>query len=159
MNKIGSLNKITKTFALLEQEFEREPTPDEIAKELELSPEEIVKVMGSSFRYVSMDAPLTNDEDGSLYDVLIDLDSEHPDVALLNDSLKKEIERSLASLSKREADALRLYYGLAGNHPHTLEEVGQVLGLTRERVRQIKESAIKKLKMKSRSGILKSYLG
>ncbi|OFY20137.1 MAG: RNA polymerase subunit sigma [Bacteroidetes bacterium GWF2_33_38] len=159
LNKIGSLKKINRTLAKLEQQFEREPTAEEIAKELEIAPSEVASAMGNSFRYVSMDAPLSNDDDSSMYEVLRDEDAHKPDDNLLDESLRKEIERSLATLPKREADTLRYYYGLNGLQPHTLEEIGDIIGLTRERVRQIKEKAIHKLKNKSRSKILRTYLG
>ncbi|MEX0985971.1 MAG: sigma-70 family RNA polymerase sigma factor [Bacteroidales bacterium] len=159
LNKIGSINKINKTFAELEQKFEREPTILEISKVLEIAPEDVKEAIRSSGRHISMDAPLLDGEDGNMYDVLLNADTPSPDKGLLNDSLRKEIERALSTLTYREASIIRLYFGLNGKHPHTLEEIGEEFNLTRERVRQIKEKAIKRLKHTSRSKILKSYLG
>jgi RNA polymerase primary sigma factor len=159
LNKIGSINKINKTFAELEQKFEREPTILEIAQALELAPEDVKEAIRTSGRHVSMDAPLNQEEEGTLYDVILSPESPSPDKGLLNESLRKEIERALSTLTQREANIIRLYFGLNGKHPHTLEEIGEVFSLTRERVRQIKEKAIKRLKQTSRSKILKSYLG
>jgi len=159
LNKIGSINKINKTLSRLEQEFEREPSAEEIGKTLEISPDDVKKALMSSNRHVSMDAPLQQDEDGSMYDVIQNKDIPLPDRNLINDSLRKEIERTLTTLAQREADILRLYFGLNGTPPHTLEEIGEKFDLTRERVRQIKEKAIRKLKQTSRSKNLKAYLG
>lgn len=159
LNKIGSLNKINKVLAKLEQKFEREPTADEIAKILEISPKDVKNALKTSGRHVSMDAPLADGEDGNLYDVMYNKDLPGPDKNLLTDSLRKEIERVLTALSKREAEILRLYFGLNGVPPSTLEEIGEEFDLTRERVRQIKEKAIRRLKHTSRSKILKTYLG
>lgn len=161
LNKIGSINKINKTFALLEQEFEREPSADEIGAVLDLSPEDIKESMKNSGRHVSMDAPLSMSDDnaGSMYDVLTSDDSPSPEFGLMNESLRREIERALTTLTAREADVVRYYFGLNGNHAMTLEEIGEKFELTRERVRQIKEKAIRRLKHTSRSKILKTYLG
>ncbi|MDX9854412.1 MAG: RNA polymerase sigma factor RpoD/SigA [Tenuifilaceae bacterium] len=159
LNKIGSINKVNKAFTELEQRYEREPSIDELSDVLEIAPDDIKEALKSSSRHISMDAPLTQDEDGNMYDVLLSHDSPPPDRGLLNDSLRKEIERALATLTPREANIIRLYFGLNGKHPHTLEEIGEVFDLTRERVRQIKEKAIKRLKQTTRSKILKSYLG
>ncbi|HRW63863.1 MAG TPA: sigma-70 family RNA polymerase sigma factor, partial [Bacteroidales bacterium] len=159
LNKIGSINKINRALTELEQQYEREPSIEEISKVLELAPEDIKDAMRSSGRHVSMDAPLTEGEDGDMYEVLLTNDSPSPDGALLNDSLRKEIERALSSLTEREASIIRLYFGLNGKHPYTLEEIGEEFNLTRERVRQIKEKAIKRLKHTTRSKILKTYLG
>ncbi|RLD60817.1 MAG: RNA polymerase subunit sigma [Bacteroidetes bacterium] len=159
LNKIGSLNKINKVLAKLEQKFEREPTAEEVAKNLEISPEDVKKAFSTSGRHISMDAPLSDGEDGNLYDVMYNSDLPGPDKNLLTDSLRKEIERVLTALSKREAEILRLYFGLNGVPPSTLEEIGEEFDLTRERVRQIKEKAIRRLKYTSRSKILKTYLG
>lgn len=159
LNKIGSINKVNKAFTELEQLFEREPSIDELSDVLEIAPDDIKEALKSSSRHISMDAPLTQDEDGNMYDVLLSHDSPPPDRGLLNDSLRREIERALATLTPREANIIRLYFGLNGKHPHTLEEIGEVFDLTRERVRQIKEKAIKRLKQTTRSKILKSYLG
>jgi len=159
LNKIGSINKINKTFNQLEQAFEREPTIIEISQVMELAPEDIKDAMRSSGRHISMDAPLQEGEDGNLYDVLLNSDTPSPDKGLMTESLRKEIERALSTLTYREASIIRLYFGLNGKHPHTLEEIGEEFSLTRERVRQIKEKAIKRLKQTTRSKILKSYLG
>jgi RNA polymerase primary sigma factor len=159
LNKIGSINKINRALSELEQKYEREPSVDEIAKAIELAPEEIKDAMRSSGRHISMDAPLTEDEDSDMYEVMLSEESPSPDGNLLNDSLRKEIERALSSLTDREANIIKLYCGLNGKHPYTLEEIGEEFNLTRERVRQIKEKAIKRLKHTTRSKILKSYLG
>ncbi len=159
LNKIGSINKINKALSELEQQYEREPSIDEISKAIELAPEDIKDALRSSGRHVSMDAPLTDGEEGDMYEVLLSKDSPSPDGDLINDSLRKEIERALSSLTVREANIIKLYFGLNGKHPYTLEEIGEEFNLTRERVRQIKEKAIKRLKHTTRSKILKSYLG
>lgn len=159
LNKIGSINKINKTFNLLEQEFQREPTVKEISEMLELTPEVIEESMKASGHHLSMDAPLRDDEAVNMYDVLLNIDTPSPDKGLLNSSLQQEIERSLATLGERESEIIRYYFGLNGTRQHTLEEIGEVFGLTRERVRQIKEKAIKKLKNNYRNKLLKSYLG
>ena len=159
LNKIGSINKINRALSELEQKYEREPSIDEIAKAIELAPGDIKDAMRSSGRHISMDAPLTEDEDGDMYEVLLSDESPSPDGNLLNDSLRKEIERALSSLTEREANIIKLYFGLNGKHPYTLEEIGEEFNLTRERVRQIKEKAIKRLKHTTRGKILKTYLG
>jgi RNA polymerase primary sigma factor len=159
LNKIGSINKVNNAFARLEQDFQREPTADEIAKVLEIAPKEVKEALKVSSRHVSMDAPLKKDEDNTLYDVLLSNDSLSPDTHLLDDSLRQEIDRSLATLSTRESDIIKLYYGLSGEPPYSLEEIGKLFNLTRERVRQIKEKAIKRLKNTYRSKILRSFLG
>ncbi|TLP80945.1 RNA polymerase sigma factor RpoD/SigA [Maribacter sp. ACAM166] len=159
LNKIGSINKINKTFAFLEQAHERMPSPEEIAKELDMTVEDVKQSLKNSGRHVSMDAPLIDGEDSNLYDVLRSGESPNPDRELLNESLRTEIERALETLTPREADVIRLYFGLAGQHSMTLEEIGETFDLTRERVRQIKEKAIRRLKHTSRSKILKTYLG
>jgi RNA polymerase primary sigma factor len=160
LNKIGSINKINKAFAKLEQEHERPPTALELADMLEMSLEEVKTSMSNIGRHVSMDAPLRDDGDsGTMHDVMRDSDLPDPMEALMSDSLRAEIERSLDSLSGREADVIRLYFGLANNQPHTLEEIGRKFGLTRERVRQIKEKAIRRLKHAGQGRSLKNYLG
>ncbi len=159
LNKIGALNKIHKTFSNLEQEYEREPTPNEIAKVLDLTESEVKETMRSIGRHISMDAPLVQGEGNCLIDVLENTGEPNPDSGLLNESLGREINRVLSSLSAREADIIRLYFGLSSQHPMTLEEIGEKFDLTRERVRQIKEKALRKLKHTSKSQILKSYLG
>jgi len=159
LNKIGSINKINKAYASLEQAHERPPSAEEIATKLEMSEMDVKESMRNSGRHVSMDAPLVEGEDSNLYDVLNSDDSPNPDDDLMVDSLRTEIERSLATLTRREGDVIRLYFGLNGQHPLTLEEIGEKFDLTRERVRQIKEKAIRRLKHTSRSKILKTYLG
>ncbi len=159
LNKIGSINKINKAFNKLEQEFQREPTVEEIADIMEMKPDLIEDSMNSSGSHVSMDAPLRDEEGNNLYDVMLNEDSPKPDDELMDNSLRQEIERSLATLGEREAEILRYYFGLKGYQQHTLEEIGDEFGLTRERVRQIKEKAIKKLKNQYRNRLLKSYLG
>ncbi|MFN5181972.1 MAG: RNA polymerase sigma factor RpoD/SigA [Bacteroidota bacterium] len=160
LNKIGSINKINKTFAKLEQEFEREPSADEIAQVLEMTTDDIKETMKNNGRHVSMDAPLSSSEDGgSMYDVMTNEDLPSPEGGLISESLQREIERALTTLTSREADVVRLYFGLNGQHPLTLEEIGEKFDLTRERVRQIKEKAVRRLKHTSRSKILRTYLG
>ncbi|MCG3166685.1 MAG: RNA polymerase sigma factor SigA [Bacteroidia bacterium] len=159
LNKIGSINKINKTFAKLEQEFEREPTAAEIAEILDLTEQEVKESMKNAGRHISMDAPLANSEESNMYDVLKSSDSPSPETELITDSLRKEIERALTTLNEREADILRCYFGLSGQHALTLEEIGEKFDLTRERVRQVKEKALRRLKHISRSKILKTYLG
>jgi RNA polymerase primary sigma factor len=159
LNKIGSINKINKTFARLEQENERPPSAEEIAKELDMTITDVKESMKNSGRHVSMDAPLIEGEDSNLYDVLCSGESPNPDRKLLHESLKVEIIRALETLTPREADVVKLYFGLSDAHPMTLEEIGETFDLTRERVRQIKEKAIRRLKHTSRSKILRTYLG
>ncbi|MBQ8761314.1 MAG: sigma-70 family RNA polymerase sigma factor [Bacteroidales bacterium] len=159
LNKIGSINKINKTYARLEQEFEREPNAEEIAEALDITESEVKESMKNAGRHVSMDAPLVQDEDNNMYDVLKSDEVVTPETELLYESLRKEIDRAISTVTPREADVVRLYFGLNGSHPMTLEEIGEKFDLTRERVRQIKEKAIRRLKHTSRSKILKSYLG
>ena len=159
LNKIGSINKINKTYAFLEQAHERIPSAEEIAKELDMTINDVKESMKNSGRHVSMDAPLVEGEDSNLYDVLRSGESPNPDRALLHESLRTEITRALQTLTPREADVISLYFGLGDQHPMTLEEIGETFDLTRERVRQIKEKAIRRLKHTSRSKILKTYLG
>ncbi len=158
LNKIGSINKINKATAKLEQEFEREPDYKEIASMLDMTENEVKESKRNAGRHVSMDAPLIQDEDNTMYDVLKSEESVTPETGLLYESLRKEIDRAISTLTQREADVIRLYFGLNGGHPMTLEEIGEKFDLTRERVRQIKEKAIRRLKQTSRSKILKSYL-
>ena len=159
LNKIGSINKINKAYAKLEQEYEREPNAEEIAEVLEITEAEVKESMKNAGRHISMDAPLIQDEDNTMYDVLKSEEAPTPETELLYESLRKEIDRAISTLTPREADVVRLYFGLNGSHPMTLEEIGEKFDLTRERVRQIKEKAIRRLKHTSRSKILKSYLG
>lgn len=159
LNKIGSINKINKMYAFLEQENERPPSAEEIAKKLDMTVNDVKESMKNSGRHVSMDAPLIEGEDSNLYDVLNSGESPNPDKKLLHESLKIEINRALETLTPREADVVKLYFGLAEHQPMTLEEIGETFDLTRERVRQIKEKAIRRLKHTSRSKILMTYLG
>jgi RNA polymerase primary sigma factor len=158
LNQVGSLNKINKAFSRFEQEFERTPSPDELADILELPKEKVSDTLRVSGRHVSVDAPFSDGEENSLLDILINNDSPNADKSLLNESLGKEIERSLATLTERERDIVRYFFGI-GVQDMTLEEIGDRFGLTRERVRQIKEKAIRRLRHTSRSKLLKSYLG
>jgi len=159
LNRVGSLNKISKTFSDLEQKFEREPSPEELAAVLEISAAEVVDTLKISGRHVSMDAPFVQGEENSLLDVLENDGEDKPDSGLINDSLRKEVQRALSTLTQREADVIMLYFGLNGEHAMTLEEIGEKFNLTRERVRQIKEKAIRRLRHTSRSKALKPYLG
>lgn len=159
LNRVGSLNKISKTFSELEQRFEREPSPDELADVLEVTTSEVVDTMKISGRHVSMDAPFVQGEENSLLDVLENDTGVTPDSELMNDSLRREVQRALSTLTQREADVISLYFGLNGEHSMTLEEIGEKFNLTRERVRQIKEKAIRRLRHTSRSKALKPYLG
>ena len=159
LNKIGSINKINKMYAYLEQANERVPSAEEIARELDMSVNDVKESMKNAGRHISMDAPLVEGEDSNLYDVIRSNESPNPDKSLILDSLRTEIERALDTLTPREADVIRLYFGLGDQHAMTLEEIGETFDLTRERVRQIKEKAIRRLKHTSRSKILKTYLG
>jgi len=159
LNKIGSINKINKSFNKLEQEYQRDPTIDEVADLMESTSELVEDTMNFSNIHISMDAPLRDEEVNNMYDVMLNDDSPSPDSGLINSSLQLEIERSLATLGDREGDILRYYFGLNGCSPHTLEEIGDEFGPTRERVRQIKEKAIKKLRNQYRNRLLKAYLG
>ncbi|HNQ82211.1 MAG TPA: RNA polymerase sigma factor RpoD/SigA [Bacteroidales bacterium] len=159
LNKIGSINKINKAYARLEQQNEREPDSVEIAEMLDIPESEVKESIRNSGRHISMDAPLIQDEENTLYDVLRGDDTNTPEKELMVESLRKEIDRAISTLTSREADVVRLYFGLNSKHPMTLEEIGEKFDLTRERVRQIKEKAIRRLKHTSRSKILKSYLG
>jgi RNA polymerase primary sigma factor len=159
LNKIGSLNKINKATARLEQKHERTPNQKEIAEELDMTANEVKESMRNAGRHVSMDAPLIQDEDNTMYDVLKSDEAITPETGLLYESLRKEISRAVSTLTQRESDVVQLYFGLNIEHPMTLEEIGEKFDLTRERVRQIKEKAIRRLKHTSRSKILKSYLG
>ncbi|MBA7547701.1 RNA polymerase sigma factor SigA [subsurface metagenome] len=158
LNQVGSLNKINKAFSKFEQKFERTPSPEELAEALELPREKVTDTLKVSGRHVSVDAPFVDGEDNSLLDVLPNNDSPVADKTLINESLTREIERSLATLTERERDIIKLFFGI-GIQDMTLEEIGEKFGLTRERVRQIKEKAIRRLRHTSRSKLLKSYLG
>ncbi len=159
LNRVGSLNKISKTFSELEQKFEREPSPEELAEVLQVTTAEVVDTMKISGRHISMDAPFVQGEENSLLDVLENDGEEKPDSGLMNDSLRREVQRALSTLTQREGDVITFYFGLNGEHAMTLEEIGEKFNLTRERVRQIKEKAIRRLRHTSRSKALKPYLG
>ncbi len=160
LNKVGSLNKINRAFSSLEQEYEREPSPDELAEVLKIGTEEVQTTMGVAARHVSMDAPFVDGEDNSLLDVLENPNSQKTDLELeYKESLKQEIERSLSTLTDRQRDVVKLYFGIGVEHSLSLEDIGEKFELTRERVRQIKDKAINKLRSTSRSKLLKAYLG
>ena len=159
LNQVGSLNKIKKISNKLEQEYERPPSASEIAKEMEISEDKIDSALKISTRSVSMDAPVIPDEDTTLIDLMSPEDSKSTDEELMQESLRREIQRSLSTLSEKERDVINLYYGIGMNHGLTLEEIGAKFDLTRERVRQIKEKAIRRLRHTSRSRLLKAYLG
>ncbi len=159
LNRVGALNKIGKAYSALEQEFEREPSASEIAEQLDMTDYEVADTLKISGRHLSMDAPFSNSEDNRLLDVIENDHQPPPDQDLMNESLKVEIERALATLTKREAEVVRLYFGLGQEHPLTLEEIGERFNLTRERVRQIKEKAIRRLRHASRSRALRAFLG
>jgi RNA polymerase primary sigma factor len=160
LNKVGSLNKINKAFSELEQQYEREPSAEELADQLEISSDEVETTLGVAARHVSMDAPFVEGEDNSLLDVLENNSMPGTDTHLeYADSLRREIERSLSTLTDRQADVIKLYFGIGCEHPMSLEDIGDKFGLTRERVRQIKDKAINKLRATSRSRLLKNYLG
>ena len=159
LNRVGALNKIGKAFSSLEQEFEREPSASELAEELDMSLFEVADTLKISGRHLSMDAPFAQGEDNRLLDVIQDERQPAPDSILMDESLKEEVQRALATLSDREAEVIRLYFGLQRAHSLTLEEIGEKFNLTRERVRQIKEKAIRRLRHASRSKNLRAYLG
>ena len=158
LNQVGSLNKITKALAKFEQENERRPSSEELASIIGLPVDKIGDTLKVQGRHISVDAPFVEGEDNSLLDVLVNDDSPMADRTLVNESLSKEIDRALDTLTPREKDIIRMFFGI-GTHEMTLEEIGQTFGLTRERVRQIKEKAIRRLRQNSRSRLLKSYLG
>ena len=159
LNQVGSLNKINKAFSRLEQEFERPPSSDELATALELKEQKVKDTMKISGRHVSVDAPFVDGEDNSLLDVMVNNDSPKADLELMRESLQIEIKRSLSTLNDREKDVVMLFFGIGKKHGLTLEEIGSKFDLTRERVRQIKEKAIRRLRHNSRSKLLKAYLG
>jgi len=159
LNQVGSLNKINKAFSKLEQEYERPPSSEELAKALDLPEEKVKDTIKVSGRHISVDAPFVDGEDNSLLDVLVNSDSPKADRDLMKESLQREIERSLSTLTERERDVIRLFFGIGLQHGLTLEEIGAKFDLTRERVRQIKEKAIRRLRHTSRSKLLKAYLG
>ncbi len=159
LNQVGSLNKIKKATSRLEQEFERPPSADEIAQKLDIPEHKLDKALRITTRYISMDAPIAEDEETKFLDVYMSDDSPRTDSNLMRESLNKEIQRSLSTLTEKERDVINLYYGIGMNHGLTLDEIGAKFNLTRERVRQIKEKAIRRLKHTSRSKLLKAYLG
>jgi RNA polymerase primary sigma factor len=159
LNRVGSLSKISKTFSDLEQKFQREPSTEEVADEIGLTTEEVLANLKVSGRHVSMDAPFAQGEDGSLLDVLSDVNESNPEKQLMTDSLAQEVQRALSTLPRREADVIAFYFGLINNSAMTLEEIGEKFNLTRERVRQIKEKATRRLRLASRSTTLRTYLG
>jgi RNA polymerase primary sigma factor len=159
LNRVGALNKIGKAFSNLEQEFEREPSAEEIAEQLDMTTFEVTDTLKMSGRHLSMDAPFNQGEDNRLLDIIHNDRAPSPDHGLMEESLRKEVERALQTLSRREAEVVRLYFGLNREHPLTLEEIGEKFHLTRERVRQIKEKAIRRLRHASRSKSLRTYLG
>ncbi len=158
LNQVGSLNKLNKAFNKFEQQNERTPTPEELAETLEIPKEKVADTLRVSGRHVSVDAPFVEGEDNSLLDVLVNNDSPKADKQLICESLNREIERALSTLTERERDIIKLFFGI-GMQEMTLEEIGERFGLTRERVRQIKEKAIRRLRHTSRSKLLKGYLG
>ncbi|MGB9773958.1 MAG: sigma-70 family RNA polymerase sigma factor [Bacteroidota bacterium] len=159
LNRVGALNKIGRAFSSLEQEFEREPSASELAEELDMSLYEVADTLKISGRHLSMDAPFVQGEDNRLLDVIQDDRAPQPDHTLVEESLRAEVRRALSTLSEREAEVIRLYFGLDREHALTLEEIGEKFNLTRERVRQIKEKAIRRLRHTSRSKALRAYLG
>ena len=158
LNQVGSLNKINKALSQFEQQYERQPSPDELAEMLEIPREKIADTLRVSGRHVSVDAPFVDGEDNRLLDVLVNNDSPNADKGLVNESLNTEIERALSTLTERERDIVKYFFGI-GCQEMTLEEIGEKFGLTRERVRQIKEKAIRRLRHSARSKLLKGYLG
>lgn len=159
LNRVGAINKIGRAYSSLKQEFEREPSAEEIAEALEMDVEEISDTLRISSKQVSVDAPFVSGEENSLLDVIEDIQQPSPDTELISESLKEEIKSVLSILPEREAEVIKLYFGLEGEYAMTLEEIGEKFNLTRERVRQIKEKAIRKLRHNSKSKVLKSYLG
>ncbi len=159
LNQVGSLNKLNKTFSRLEQQYERAPSEHELADELEVTSGKVTDTLRVGGRHVSVDAPFQEGEDNSLLDVLINSDSPTADTDLMIESLQREIKRSLSTLSEREREVIILFFGIGMKHGLTLEEIGTKFDLTRERVRQIKEKAIRRLRQTSRSKLLKTYLG
>jgi RNA polymerase primary sigma factor len=158
LNQVGSLNKINKALAKFEQEHERAPSAEELAHVLEIPKDKVADTLKVSGRHVSVDAPFVDGEDNNLLDVLVNNDSPNADRGLINESLSREIDRALSTLTDRERDIVKYVFGI-GQQEMTLEEIGEKFGLTRERVRQIKEKAIRRLRHNSRSKLLKSYLG
>jgi RNA polymerase primary sigma factor len=158
LNRVGTLNKLNRAFSQLEQKFQREPSTEELAERLELTLEEVADATKMSARQVSVNAPFVQGEENGLLDVLVNELEETPDSGLMDDSLRTEVQRSLSTLTKREADIISLYFGLNRAYPMTLEEIGEMFAITRERVRQIKEKGIRRLRSTSKSKTLKSFL-
>jgi RNA polymerase primary sigma factor len=160
LNKVGLTNRINKAFSSLEQEYEREPSPEELAEVLEMDTDEVAATLGVAARHVSMDAPFAEGEDNTLIDVLENPNAESADAAIEHDeSLKTEISRSLQTLTDRQKEVIRYFFGIGVDHPMSLEDIGEKFNLTRERVRQIKDKAINKLRSNSRCRLLRNYLG
>jgi RNA polymerase primary sigma factor len=160
LNKVGSLTKINKAFQQLEQEYEREPSPEELAKLLEVEEDEVRTTLGIAGRHVSVDAPFVNGEENALIDVLANPNADDTDGKVAyHDSLRQEIERSLGTLHEKQAEVLKLYFGIGMDHPMSLEDISMKYDLTKERVRQIKDKALMRLKASAKSELLKSYLG
>ncbi|MEO6736328.1 MAG: RNA polymerase sigma factor RpoD/SigA [Ginsengibacter sp.] len=160
LNKVGLTNRISRAFSQLEQEYEREPTAEELASFLEIETEEVSATLGVAARHVSMDSPLSEGEEGTLIDVLENPNADTTDRQIaFKDSLKIEIDRSLSTLTQRQKDVIRYFFGLGIDHPFSLEDIGQHFNLTRERVRQIKDKALTKLRVSSRCNLLRTYLG
>jgi RNA polymerase primary sigma factor len=159
LNRVGSLSKISRTFSELEQKFQREPSPEEVAEVIGVTTDEVLANLKVSGRHVSMDAPFAQGEDSSLLDVLIDANGANPEKQLMEDSLTRDVQRALTTLTSREADVIGLYFGLNNKNAMTLEEIGEKFNLTRERVRQIKEKATRRLRHISRSSTLRTHLG
>jgi len=159
LNRVSTLNKLNRTFSSLEQKFQRDPSPEEIAEVMEIAPEEIFDTVQMGNRQVSIDAPFRSGEDGDMLDILQDESEDSPDSLLIHSSLREDVLRSISTLTKREADVILRYYGLNGNQAMSLEEISEQMNITRERVRQIKEKSLRRLRHTSRSSILKHYLG
>jgi RNA polymerase primary sigma factor len=160
LNKVGLTNRISKAFSQLEQEFEREPTPEELAELLNIETDEVAATLGVAARHVSMDQPLSDGEESTLIDVLVNENAVRTDNELaMNASLKTEIERSLSILTDRQKEVICLFFGIGIDHPMSLEDIGERFSLTRERVRQIKDKALSKLRTPSRSKLLRDFLG
>ncbi|MDR1726217.1 MAG: RNA polymerase sigma factor RpoD/SigA [Bacteroidales bacterium] len=159
LNKIGTMNRIGKAYSELEQKLERTPNPDEVASLLDIPDEEVKDSLRNSSKHLSMDAPLLSDEDNTMYDFMRNEEEVTPETELLMESLRQEINHAIKSLSQKEADIIKMFYGLDGYPPMTLDEIGEKFNLTRERVRQIREKAVRKLKHTSRINVLQSYLG
>lgn len=159
LNRVGSINQISRKFSELEQKYQRDPSTYELAEELDISSEDVLNNMSISSRHVSIDAPFLAGEENGLLDVLENNQTATPDSELMIDSLRSEVKRALSSLTQRESDIIACYYGINGKNAMTLEEIGEAFGITRERVRQIKEKATRRLRLSSRSKILRAYLG